>query len=210
MPQGVLACDNVELNYLTARGGGKFFIAFANQSREEVTATVGLNKTLIGNLAGKTKRAQVRLQDNAQESFPVEDGSFKVTVKAQGITSVEIEDVEIAPTFQSRILARTNAASWSPDYLEAPFGNARAMILPGVEGDNAYIYLQSDDTEFRAITLHYEQSGSWNKIHDDAFPYEFTVPLDGAATGFRFYCEGVSVDGKAVRSEEGVLQRAKR
>jgi len=207
MPQGVLACDNVELNFLTARGDGKFFVVFTNQSREELTATVCLNKTLIGNLAGKTKRARIRLQGDAQESFPVEDGSFKVTVKAQGITSVEIDDVEIVPVFQQRILSRTNAAFWTPDYLEVPFGEARAMILPGVENDNAYIYLRSDDTEFRAITLYYQQAGAWTTIQDDAFPYEFTVPLDGAALEFRFYCEGVSVDGKAMRSEEAVLRR---
>jgi hypothetical protein len=209
MPKGVVACDNVELNYLTARGGGKFFIAFTNQSREEVTAKVDLNKTLIGNLAGKTKRAKVRLQNNARESIPVDDGSFKVTVKAQGITAVEIEDVEITPAFQPNILARTNATSWSLDYLEVPFGDARAMILPGVENDNAYIYLQADDAEFSAITLHYQEAGTWKTIQDEAFPYEFTVPLDAAATEFRFYCEGVSVDGKAMRSEEAVLQRAK-
>jgi hypothetical protein len=209
MPKGVLACDNVELNYLTARGGGKLFIAFTNQSKEEVTATVVLNKTLIGNLAGKAKRAKVRLQNNAQESFPVDDGSFKVTVQAQGITAVEIEDVEITPAFQPRILARTNATSWSLDYLEVPFGGARAMILPGADNDNAYIYLQADDAEFSAITLHYQEAGTWKTIQDEAFPYEFTVPLDGAATEFRFYCEGVSVDGKAMRSEEAVLLRAK-
>lgn len=209
MPQGVLACDNVELNYLTAKGGGKFFIAFTNQSQEEVTATVALNKTLIGNLAGKAKLANVRVQANAPETFTVEDGAFKVTVKERGITTVEIEDVDITPAFQSRVLSRTNAGSWSPDYLEVPFGEARAMILPGVENDNAYIYLRSDDAEFRAITLHYQQAGIWTTVQDDAFPYEFTVPLDDTAMEFRFYCEGVSVNGKVMRSEDEVFQRAK-
>jgi hypothetical protein len=208
MPQGVLACDNIELNFLTARGDGKFFVVFTNQSREAVMATVCLNKALIGNLTGKTKRARVRLQDNAQESFPVEDGSFKVTVKAQGITSVEIDDVEIDPAFQQRILSRASATFWAPDYLEVPFGEARAMILPGVENDNAYIYLRSDDAEFRAVTLHYQQGGAWMTVQDVAFPYEFTVPLDGEAREFRFYCEGASVDGKVMRSEVAVLQRA--
>jgi len=84
------------------------------------------------------------------------------------------------------------------------------MILPGVEHDRVYLYLQSDDAEFRAITLHYEQSGSWNTIYDDVFPYEFTVPLDSASAKFQFYFEGVSVDGKTLRSEEGVLHRAKK
>jgi len=210
MPKGILECDNVELNCLTARSGDKLLIAFTNQSNEEVTATVGLNRTLMGKLDGKTKQAKVRRQNQGQDSFLVVDGSFRVSVKAQGITAVEIEDVEIVPVFQSGILARTNAAIWSPDYLEVPFGEARAMILPGVENDRAYLYLQSDDSEFRAITLHYEQSGSWNTVHDDAFPYEFTVPLDSASAKFQFYFEGVSVDGKSMRSKEGVLHRAKK
>ncbi len=209
MPKGILACDNVELNYLTARSGDKLLIAFTNQSKEEVTATVDLNRTLIGNLDGKTKQATVRRENQGQESFLVNDGSFRVSVKAQGITAVEIEDVEIVPVFQSRILARTNVPGWSPDYLEVPFGGARAMILPGVEHDRVYLYLQSDDAEFRAITLHYEQSGSWNTIYDDVFPYEFTVPLDSASAKFQFYFEGLSVDGKSMRSKEGVLHRAK-
>ena len=209
MPKGILECDNVEVNYLTARSGDRLLIAFTNQSKKEVTAAVRLDRTLIGKLDGKTKQAKVRRQNHAQESFLVEDGSFRVSVEAQGITAVEIEDVEIIPVFQSSILARTNATAWSPDYLALPFGDACAMILPGVEHDRAYLYLQADDAEFRAITLHYEQSGSWNTVHDDAFPYEFTVPLDRASEEFRFYFEGVSVDGKTMRSEEGVLHRAK-
>lgn len=82
------------------------------------------------------------------------------------------------------------------------------MILPGVENDNAYIYLQSDDAEFSAVTLHHQQAGAWKTIQDEAFPFEFTVPLDDAAKEFRFYCEGVTLDGKAMRSEERVLKRA--
>lgn len=210
MPKGILECDNVELNYLSARSGDKLLIAFTNQSNEEITATVGLNRALIGRLEGKPKQAQVRRQNHAQESVLVDGGSFRVSVKAQGITAVEIEDVELVPVFQADILARTNANIWSPDYLEVPFGDARAMILPGVENDRAYIYLQSDDAEFRAITLHYEQSSAWKTIHDDAFPYEFTVPIDSASGEFRFYLEGVSADGNTMRSKEEVLHRAEK
>lgn len=209
MPNGVLKCDNIELNYVTARSGDKLLIAFTNQSNEKVTATITLNKELIGKLDGVSKQAAVRQQNNTQESFMVDDGIFKTSVAAKGITAVEIGDVEIVPAFQTTILSRKDMDAWSKDYLEMPFGNARAMILRGAENDNAYIYLQSDDAEFSAITLNYQQAGAWKTIQDDAFPYEFTVPLDGATTEFRFYCEGVSVDGKAMRSEEAVLQRAK-
>lgn len=209
MPQGVLKCDQVELNYLTARGDGKLFIAFTNQSKEAVTANVTLNGKLIGGLSGQSKRAKVRRQNSARKPLSIADGAFTVTVKAQGITSVEIGGVEINPTFQPGILERENRASWSPDYLELPFGNARAMMLPGLNTDNAYIYLQADDAVFRAVTLHYEQNGSWNTIVDDAYPYEFTVPVDGAAAEFKFFLEGLSVDGKTSQSEEKGFSRAK-
>jgi hypothetical protein len=208
MPQGVLKCDQVELNYLTARGDGRLFIAFTNQSKEAVTANVTLNGKLIGGLSGQSKRAKVRRQNSARKPLSIADGAFTVTVQAQGITSVEIGGVEINPTFQPGILERENRASWSPDYLEMPFGNARAMMLPGLNTDNAYIYLQADDAEFSAVTLRYEQNGSWNTVVDDAYPYEFTVPVDGAAAEFKFVLEGLSVDGKTARSEEERFRRA--
>lgn len=208
MPQGVLKCDNVELNYVTARSGDKLLIAFTNQSNEKVTATITLNKELIGKLDGVSKQAAVRQQNNTQESLVVDDGLFKISVAAKGITAVEIGDVEIVPAFQTTILSRKDSDAWSKDYLEMSFGNARAMILRGVDNNNAYLYLQSDDGELSAIDLYYEQGGSWKTIHDDAFPYEFTVPLTSADTEFKFYFEGTTVDGEKVRSEEGVLQHA--
>ncbi len=209
MPQGVLECDQVELNYLTARGDGRLFIAFTNQSKEDVTANVSLNGKLIGGLSGQSKRAEVRQQNGAQEPLSIADGAFTVTVKAQGITSVEIGGVEINPAFQPGILGRENRASWSPDYLEMPFGNARAMMLPGLNTDNAYIYLQADDAEFSAVTLRYEQNGASNAVVDDAYPYEFTVPVDDTAAEFKFVLEGLSLDGKTARSEEERFRRAK-
>ena len=208
MPQGILACDNVELNYLTARGDNRLFIAFTNQSKEDVTANVVLNKGLVGSLERKEKQAEARHQDGAKAPLPIHDGRFAVQVSAQGITSVEISDVEITPVFQPGILEKREGASWSPDYLEMPFGNARAMMLPGLDTDNAYIYLQSDDAEFSAVTLHYEQSGAQNTVVDTAFPYEFTVPIDHTATEFTFHLEGVSVDGSTARSQEGGFHRA--
>lgn len=201
MPKGVLECDNVELNYVTARSVNKLLIAFTNQSNEKNMAMINLNKHLIGNLSGKTKHALIRLQNGERQSLTVEDGSFKVSVEAQGITTVEIDDVEIIPAFQSDILERKSTDAWSTDYLEMSFGNARAMILRGIEHDNIYIYLQSDDDEYKTVSLHYESAGVWKTIVDDAFPFEFTVPVTNDATKFEFYLSGTSVADKKEKSE---------
>lgn len=210
MPQGVLECDHVELNYLTARSGSKLLIAFTNQSNEEATATIRLNTELIGNLAGAVKPANARSQNGAQQSLAVNDGRFSIAVEAKGLATVEIDDVQIEAKFQPNILERTQADAWKKDYLEVSLGNARAMILPSPDNTNAYLYLQSDDAEFSAISLHYEQEGAWKTMHDDAFPFEFTVPLPSADTKFTFYFEGITVDGNVIRSKEEVLRREDR
>ena len=210
MPQGVLECDHVELNYLTARSGNKLLCAFTNQSNETVTATIALNTDLIGKLAGTVKQANARSQNDVQKSLVVHDGKFNISVEAKGITSVEIDDVQIEAKFQPNTLERTQADAWEKDYVEIPVGNARAMILPGPDNTNAYIYLQSDDAEFSAISLHYEQAGIWKIVHGNAFPFEFTVPLHSADTKFTFYLEGTTVDGNVIRSKEEVLRREDR
>ena len=210
MPQNVLSCDNVELNYLTARSDDKLLCAFTNQSNESVTATVTLNTELIGNIAGATKSAKARSQHGAQQSLAVKDGKFSITVEAKGLATVEIDDVQMEVKFQPDILERTQADAWEKDYVEIPVVNARSMILRGLKNDNAYLYLQSDDAEFSAINLHYEQAGIWKIVDDNAFPFEFTVPLNCADAKFTFYFEGRTVDGKLIRSKEEVLQREDR
>lgn len=109
MPRNVLSCDNVELNYLTARSGNKLLCAFTNQSNEIVTATVALNTELIGNIAGVEKQAVVRSQEDAQQSLAVNDGRFNITVEAKGLTTVEMDDVQLEVKFQPDIHDRTHA-----------------------------------------------------------------------------------------------------
>lgn len=210
MPRNVLSCDNVELNYLTARSGNKLLCAFMNQSNETVTATVALNTDLIGNIAGVEKQANARSQEDAQQSLAVNDGRFSITVEAKGLTTVEMDDVQLEVKFQPDILDRTHADAWNTDYLEVSLGNARAMILPGPDANNAYLYLQSDDAEFSAVTLHYEQAGAWKTMYDDAFPFEFTVPLNSADATFTFYFEGTTLDGNVIQSKQEALHREDR
>lgn len=210
MPQDILECDCVELNYLTARSGSKLLIAFTNQSNEAVTAAISLNTDLIEKLVGTVKQANARSQNGAQQSLAVNDGKFNIAVEAKGLTTIEIDDVQIEVKTQPDILERTQADAWEKDYLEVSLGNARAMILPGLDNNNAYLYLQSDEAEISAVILHYEQAGAWKTMHDDTFPFEFTVPLNRADAKFKFYFEGITVDGNVIRSKEEVLQRENR
>lgn len=140
----------------------------------------------------------------------VNDGKFSINVEAKGLTANEIDDVQTEVKFQPDILERTQAGAWKKDHAEIPVGNARAMILRGTDNNNAYLYLQSDDAEFSAVVLHYEQAGAWKTMHDAAFPFEFTVPLPGMDATFPFYLEGRTVDGNVIQSKEEVLQREDR
>src|SRR5688572_31196479 len=40
-----------------------------------------------------------------------------------------IEDLTVTPRFQQKLLAADRAQAWSADYVELPYGDARAMIL---------------------------------------------------------------------------------
>ncbi|WP_068768463.1 PA14 domain-containing protein [Termitidicoccus mucosus] len=43
MPKGLVSVDSIQLNYLSARGNGKLYLAFSNQSARPVSAAIAVN-----------------------------------------------------------------------------------------------------------------------------------------------------------------------
>lgn len=209
MPKGLIDCDNVELNYISARVGGKLLVAFTNQSNKKVDADVSLNKELVGSLVGKKKVARVRQQNSVARSLVVDNGRFNVSVQAKGITTVEINDVLIEPKFQASLLDRSAMDAWEQDYLETDFGNGRAMILNGEKNNTAYIYLQADDEVYREVSLRYRDAGQWKSIVDKDYPFEFTVALDKGVGQFEFTLSGVDLSEREQKSGILLLRRKK-
>ncbi|MDF1573237.1 MAG: hypothetical protein P1P82_16635 [Bacteroidales bacterium] len=198
MPRDLLTIGNVELNYITARKDDVFYIAFTNQSQEDIETNFTINQELV-HFSGD-EQVFVRKGDK-WKSIRESGGEINIVVTGNGLTVLRIKGVEVQHGFQEEILAETGAIPG--DYKELDFGNARAMIFNmGEYSKRAYIYLRDDDTKFRNVTLHYTGAAgeeiTSEKLH---YPFEFTVDLSNLSKGLEFYLTGTTLHGKEVRSE---------
>ncbi len=206
LPRRLIKTDSVEINYLSARGRDRLYLAFTNQSREPVTTQVTLNRALLPQIAGRNFSVKTLSGDKATE---LRDGTLTVTVAPMGITAIEVEGLTITPKFQDRLVGAKPADAWSQDYLELGFGNARAMVLNfGPAATTAYVYLQADDAKFKDVTLTYTTGGKKGTIKDAEYPFEFTVLLARDAQDFTFQLTGTAAEGGiSSQSEETALRK---
>ncbi len=209
MPQRLLTTtDTVELNYLAARGEGRVYLAFANQSRSAVTSVVTFNREAFPEAFGRTLRVRVIADGKRAEDVALQNGRFPIEVGAEGQTAVIIEGVSVSPHFQQKLLAARSDQAWTKDHAELAFGQTRAMILNfGPAAKTAYVYLQADDAQFKEVRLLTRKDGKQAVVTDRAYPFEFTVPLADEARSFEFQIEGVSLDGSVSTSESIQLLR---
>ncbi len=208
MPRRLMKPGNVELNYLTARGDGRLYVAFTNQSNEAVTTDVEINPAVLPGVAGKSYRVETLAGDPSRVSEQLNNGRLRVTVPPMGLTALSIDGLQVRPKFQHKLLGATPEQAWKQDYLELDWGRARAMVLNfGPLKRSAYVYLQADDSEFREVTLSYEVDGRKQTIADATYPFEFTVDLPPNADSFEFEFYGRTVDGRETRSETAALRR---
>ncbi|NEW81066.1 MAG: hypothetical protein GZ094_01690 [Mariniphaga sp.] len=179
MPGNLLKTNSVELNYISARSDKKLMIAFTNQCGKNVAAEVLLNGEKMELIKGQKYKVRV-IADNRKESTCwMIDGKFDLTVTANGMTSVIIENVVPKVNFQQLVLEKADA--WSQDFYESKDGKVRAMLLNmGKASKTVYIYLTEDDNSIASASL----ISKFGTITDNVYPFEFSVPLDNKATMF--------------------------
>jgi hypothetical protein len=205
MPRALLRTGSEQINYLAARGGDRLYLAFKNQSAEEIKTDVVLNPDLLPQIKGNSFAIH---SFAGTSSSKLQDGGFSVTVPAGGITAVEVVGLSVVPKFQHRLLEAGPADAWKEDSIELPWGNARAMILNfGPATSSAYVYLQADDKQFREVMLTYWIGGERKTWTDASFPFEFSVPLYPDAEDFRFELEGLEASGTRSKSGIAVLRK---
>ncbi len=205
LPRHLMKTGSVELNYLAARGRDRLYVAFTNQSPEAVTTAVTLNAAVLPQIAGRTYRVKTLSGERAGE---LRDGQLTISVAAMGLTAIEIEGLTVTPKFQDRLVGAKLADAWQKDYLELPYGGARAMILNfGPAATTAFVYLQADDAKFKSVSLTYVAGSAQETVTDASFPFEFTVPLSRDAAALKFRLRGTALDGTVSESDWATLQK---
>jgi hypothetical protein len=199
MPARLLNIDNVELNYIAARKDNKLLLAFTNQSGKSVSATVTINPTWV-KLNGKS----TVLTYTGKLSKGLKDSSFTITVPANGIAALTIQNVTTQSSFQQKILTADHDNT--TDYIKLAAGNAHAMLFKlGDYSRRLYVYLEDDDNKYKQASLIYTTvSGKEARVDDAAYPFEFTIPVSKEQP-VTFYVELTDINGKEQQSEKVVL-----
>ncbi|WP_343702759.1 hypothetical protein [Chitinophaga sp.] len=213
MPARLLATGSAELNYIAARKGNRLLLAFTNQSAAPVTSTVTLNPALVKTTAGSRitllngaagKSHKLLPGQGAVKAAPLKGNVFSVTVPANGIAVVAVENAVPQVHFQQQILARVEDEG--KDYGEIKAGNAKALLFKlGAYGRRLFLYLEDDDNIWRSVRLHYtDAAGKERQVTDAAYPFEFTVPLRQAYP-VQCWLSLTGTNGRVVTSEKITL-----
>lgn len=209
LPRHVLETGSVELNYLTARGDGRLYVALTNQSAMPVSSELTVNSAVLPP-AAKGEYGVIVLGATAEgrADAVMRDGRLRVTVPPHGLLALAVEGLTVTPKFQQKIQGAGATQAWREDCVDVPFGHARAMVLNfGAAATTAYVYLRDDDSHFRQASLTYRCGGEAHTLTDTRYPFEFTVPLPEGSTTFEFELAGVTLAGTTEKSTTATLRR---
>ncbi|WP_430813837.1 DUF7594 domain-containing protein [Carboxylicivirga sp. RSCT41] len=172
MPVGLVTCDNQELNYIVARGNNKLYLAFVNQSGEDVNAQININSQQL-TVAGNT--AQVWKDNEASGTLSVSGNAFNISVSANGITAVAINDVAVEAKFQDKMYFQSGKNDWQLSYKDLTTVDARAMMI-GFSNDYTRVYAYSDATKDTYSNVRFKvwfDGVQQDDVLQTTYPYEY-------------------------------------
>jgi len=201
MPENLVRSSSVELNYISARGDESLLVAFMNQSDELINANVSFNNQLLNLDPQKSYEVAVWIDNKEQGLLTMEGGGIEIVVPNNGLTVLEIKDVEIVTNIQNQILEEK--PSWKNGYKEYEVGNARCMILNvGSLDTRAYIYLRDDDSKFKKVELLEKlENGAIISHVDSFFPYEFTLNVPLSVDEITLKITGITIEGDTISGD---------
>ncbi len=203
MPKGLLDVDNPRVNYLTAEGNNRLYVALTNQSPTSQKVTLKINEQLAGLKPGGELSASVWYDNQSPETIAVQGGAITLDVSPNGITALAIDGVSIHREFTPY---KNMTGKAGESYLAMDFCGTRAMLIDMAQGyRSGYVYLQETFEKVESTRLHYQVNGKWLTKEDSQYPYEFTVELDDSGEPFKFYVEVKYKDGTTEKSPTGQL-----
>lgn len=212
LPRGLVTTDTVQANYVAGYGNGNLYVALMNQSPREADVALTLDAKRL-NLDPSREYAARVWRDNLQAGkVAVKRGKATVPLSGHGITALAIEGITPAPTLQPKLFdagATKPLTADSHKTVDWPLGKAHGMVLSfGRDLTSGYVWLDADEKQARAAKLTYRvDDGEPREATDDAYPFEFSLPLADDVTSVAWTIEARSLDGQVVRTPEVRLGR---
>lgn len=205
LPRQVISTNNIQANYITGYNSdnNRFYIALTNQSDKPVAVTVRLNESLMQ--FGQTNRADLWEDNIKKEDINVNNGEVTLSISANGITAVAIENVIANTSFQHKLYDNNSVPlhEYSTSMSYEPFGVMTGTIIsPSKSIGSAYIFTDTVPYIASKVTLNYQiDGGEWKSAVDNKYPYEFSIPLAENQKQIRYYM----VDSEGRTSSERTL-----
>ena len=70
----------------------------------------------------------------------------------------------------------------------------------------AYVYLREDDAQWRNVRLEVNGPRGLKVLEDDAFPFEFSLPIPSGSRGLTMRLQTTNLKGKVVKSDTFKLE----
>ncbi|MGH6614398.1 hypothetical protein [Sphingomonas sp.] len=210
MPKRVVAIDDVQVDFLSARGNGNFYLALNNASHRPVNAMVTLDPDYVNWVPGKRYAVSVWVDGAKQADTVAVDGKVGITLTPGGQTALTIHDMPTFTRMQTAYFsAKTPALGAKSHVVSAtPFGDMTGMLLafPG-QPTAAYVWLTASDAKVKEARLTIEGGDKPVVMTDARHPFEFEAPFAADARSLRYSVEAVMTDGRVERSGSVTLER---
>ena len=208
MPADLLRSSTIQANYIAGYGNNKLYLAFTNQSKENLDLKVRINPDLVPYTSDVVYKVKVWLNNKPAKETTMKNGVIDLALSDRGITAVAIEGIRIKTRFQEDVFdAPKSLSEKSYQVSETEFGKVTGMIISmGKHYTNSYIWLAANDQELNSAKITFKDSkGKMKTMEDPSFPFEFSIPLLGDEKAFEYTIEGVKPDGKKVVTERVIL-----
>ena len=205
--RGLVAIDNPQLNYLTARSGKQLFLILMNENSRQEKAAIRFSADALKFNPDEVKEVAQLGEGEVTQMLPLRNASAEVAVPSRGLVVLRLDGLNVDEPVQH--LAVEPKPGPSPGYVTVKTDTgvevraAALQVLPG--SWDAFVWCTASPEQARKLTLHFSTDSGWSTREALDYPFEFSVPVPDPCAAFRFYITGETPDGKKFTTKETVI-----
>ncbi len=212
LPRGAVRFSTTAVNHFFATGERGLYLVLMNTEDRSIRTSVQLNADVIPYDADRDYPVTALSHEGATAIGRMREGFFEVTVPAQGLAALRIEDLRAEnPLVRARRDVRSSPGAKGylrQSFSEPALGTVTAMLL-NLVSDYADLYVYTDATEKQAARMRLvwrADAAGEEAIEDASYPYEFSLRLKDPSAPVRFRLEARAPDGSWKRTPEMELR----
>ena len=202
MPRHVVRTDDVQANYVTGYGNGRFYLALSNESASPRRVTAVLDRDRIPYVTDRRYGARLWIDGKAAGVTAVVNGRVTLPLSAKGLTAIAVDGLPVFTRLQHDYFeVRRPPVPLDEGFRtdRTPVGDATAMFLSFAGRNEFYLWTSASDTKIREARLTVKEGvrEPERTLTEQRYPFEFSFPA-GNATTVQYRLQFVRLDGTVV------------